>query len=150
MNEELQNSKRYHGAGITVTVPLDITRPGKAVISEPTDIKDYRGPSGFVPKRVIGNIVIIDESADPSNYKLDDVIKSFPTLLRIQVGYNIEDLFECATNGIKLKLAYWTGTDWEVVSTPAYGYQILPPSTAQVAEVYIPAWVGDPPLAWGG
>ena len=149
MIEELQNSKMFHGAGITVTVPMDITRPGKAVISEPTDIKDYRGPSGFVPKRVIGNIVIIDESANSRSYQPENVIKRFTPWLRIQVGYNIEDLFECATEGIPLKLAYWTGADWEVVSKPAYGYQILPPNTAQVAEVYIPAWVGDPPLAWG-
>jgi hypothetical protein len=48
-----------------------------------------------------------------------------------------------------LKLAYWDGGKWEIISNQAHEYQILPDTTGMVAEVKIWHWAGDPPLAWG-
>jgi hypothetical protein len=49
----------------------------------------------------------------------------------------------------QLKLAFWDGSQWVILSDASHEYYILPPSTGQIAEAKIWSWTGDPPLAWG-
>ena len=151
MNQELEGQTVFDFPGVTVIVPSQTERPGKAISKDLPHIKSFPNRSNFTPKRIIANLVILDAAADEKNYTTAEVIRTFGPPIKIHVGYRIDDLFECARLGTELKLAYWDEItkEWVVISTPSNQYRILPPDTAPIAETYIYSWAGDPPLAWG-
>ena len=146
---EPQRRVVYHFSGITVIVPEQVGDQIMPIDKGLVNPKVFRNSSNFTFIRQIANIAFVKQQGyepdSPQTY-----ITDFTPPIELRVGYNIEDLFECATHGKTLKLAYWNGNDWVDISNDFFEYLILPPSTGQVAEVTIPAWIGDPPLAWGG
>jgi hypothetical protein len=134
----------YDFPGITVLVPKqsDIVAVDKGSFT-PNKIQKVTKP--FTMIRQIANIVF---------YKKADVEKTQPVTefeppIEIRVGYNIYDVIKSHGDHKKLKLAYWDGSQWVIISNAEHDYRILPPSTGQVAEAKIRSWAGDPPVAWG-
>lgn len=141
----------YHFTGITVFVPEQVDKKGAIVAIDqraliPKDLP--KRTDNFNLIRVIGNIVLYYKK-DDDQYEKSKPIKKFDPPLEIRVGYNIEDVAKNKGNFKKLKLAYWNGEKWVIISDKKHDYQILPPDTGQVAEVKISDWAGDPPIAWG-
>lgn len=134
--------KPHHFRGITVFVPevLNLIPVEKAI---PARIKPGNTP--FQVIRLVGNIVFYDRDDQAQTHP----IQKFNPPIELRVGYKTEDIMQNNGHLDSLKLAYWDGNDWVIISDPAHEYQILPPSTGQVAEVKISEWVGDPPIAWG-
>ena len=138
----------YHFPGITVLVPkqnkYDIVAIDKGYLF-PNNIPiktDY-----FTLIRHIANIVLLTKKDyDEGNM---NPVKTFDPPIEIRVGYNFSDAMESNCDFKQLQLAYWDGSHWVIISDPPHEYQILPPSTGQIAEARIWSWVGDPPLAWG-
>ncbi len=134
----------FNFPGITVLVPKqsDIVAVEKDLFA-PHKIQTVTKP--FTLIRQIANIVF---------YKKTDVEKTNPVTVfdppvEIRVGYNIYDVIKTKGKYRKLKLAYWDGSEWVIISNAAHDYHILPPSTGQVAEAKIRHWAGDPAIAWG-
>ena len=129
--------------GITVLVPEQ--RAVKIKVIELGPIIPGTIPeadsSGFKVIRYIVNIVLYNEQDEP--------IKTFDPPIEIRVGYNITDVMQSDCDIHRLKLAYWDGDKYVIISDREHDYHILPPSTGQVAEAKIWSWVGDPPLVWG-
>jgi hypothetical protein len=138
----------YHFPGITVLVPRqsqnDIVAIDKGILN-PDKIPVKTGNFSLI--RLIGNIVFVNKS-DSDLGKMNPV-KTFDPPVEFRVGYNFDDVLKSRGDFRKLKLAYWDGSQWVIISDSAHEYQILPPSTGQVAEARIWSWVGDPPLGWG-
>jgi hypothetical protein len=133
-----------HFSGISVFMPdedmiaIDREIPDRKIIMGTPGVK-----VDFTPIRIVGNICL---------YRKDDLntpLQEFKPPLEFRVQYNFFDLIQCNGDINNLKLAYWDGRDWVVVSIDKHDYQILPPSTAQLAEFKIFDWVGDPAIAWG-
>lgn len=136
------SKKSYHFQGITVFVPeklnvIPIEEKIPDRINQETEI--------FQMIRLVGNIAFYD----PEDKERTRPIKMFDPPIELRIGYNIEDVMKNMCDLDSLKLAYWDGSDWVIISDPAYDYHILPPSTGLVAEVKIRDWAGDPPIAWG-
>jgi len=149
MYKEPSEKKPYHFPGITVLVAKqgenDVIAVDKGSLvpdTIPTITKK------FTLIRLIGNFVILTQ-ADYDHGNTMNPLKSFDPPLEIRVGYNFDDAMKCRGGYRKLKLAYWDGSEWVIISDAAHEYQILPPSTGQVAEARIHSWAGDPPLGWG-
>lgn len=141
----------YNFPGITVFVPKQLEEKGEIIAIDqkkliPKDLpKETRG---FKVIRVIGNIVLYYKN-DDDNYDPSEAIQNFDPPLEIRVGYTINDVGKNKGNYKRLKLAFWNGEKWVIISDSDHDYHILPPDTAQVAEVKISNWAGDPPIAWG-
>jgi len=141
----------YSFPGITVFVPQQVEEKGEIVAIDqkaliPKDLP--RKTDNFRLIRVVANIVLYSKR-DDDQYDEAKPIKKFNPPLEIRVGYTLEDVVENKGNFKKLKLAYWNGNKWVIISNTEHEYHILPPDTGQVAEVKIKDWVGDPPIAWG-
>ena len=138
----------YHFPGITILVPkqkeFDIVAVDKGTLIP--DKIPWKTDS-FTLIRLIGNIVLI-KKADYDQGKVN-IVKTFDPPVEIRVGYSSFDVIQSRGDPQKLKLAYWDGDRWVILNNKSHEYQILPPSTAQVAEAKIWSWAGDPPLAWG-
>lgn len=132
----------YHFRGITVFVPKELDL---IPFEEKMPDRIERETKNFQMFRLVGNIAFYG----PKDIEHARPIKEFDPPIELRVGYNIEDVMKINCDLESLKLAYWDGSDWVIISEPEYDYHILPPSTAQVAEVKISKWVGDPPIAWG-
>jgi hypothetical protein len=147
MYEEKPKPAMYHFPGITIIVPEQDEKQLLAIKKEAIDTKDIEETDGFTLIRQISNIALVDKEA----YEHGEIIivNVFTPDIRILVGYNIDDMMKIGCDFLNLKLAYWDGSRWVVISDDDHNYMILPPSTAQVAEVTIHNWSGDPPLAWG-
>lgn len=130
----------YHFPGITVLVPkqLEIEAIDLRPIN-PGDIPD-EDKFGIKVIRCIVNIVLNNRQGEP--------VKTFDPPIELRVGYNFLDVMKSDCNIQKLNLAYWDGEKYVIISNREHEYQILPPSTGQVAEAKIWSWVGDPPLVW--
>ncbi len=134
----------YDFPGITVLVPKqsELVAVDKGSFA-PNKIQPVT--KSFTMIRQIANIVF---------YKKADVgqtepVTEFEPPVEIRVGYTLYDVIKTKGNIKKLKLAYWDGSAWVIISNAAHDYHILPPSTAEVAEARIRHWAGDPPIAWG-
>ena len=144
MQIEPVGKQAFHYPGITVLVP---EQSEIVAVFEGSDIpKDVpMKTEDFTVIRVIANITMY--------YRKDvarsDPVKTFDLPIEIRVGYNLSDLMESNCDVKQLKLAYWDGSRWVIISDAKHEYQILPPSTGQVAEAKIWSWVGDPPVVWG-
>jgi hypothetical protein len=105
------------------------------------------GSVGFNLIRHIANIVILTNE-DYENQVMSPVT-DFEQPIELRVAYRNSDLAKCNWDPDQLKLAYWDGGNWVIISDAEHEYQILPDTTGMVAEAKIWHWVGDPPLAWG-
>jgi len=154
MDEETATKKPYHLPDMSVIVTNTESYRIKAIAVDRIDITKLTGTETppFTPIRLIANLAIVPEALALEDYTPESALRSFEYPIKFHVSYNIQDLFDCAIEGKKLKLAYWNGTKWVLISddeNDAFEYRILPPSTAQVAEFTVSDWNGDPPLAWG-
>ncbi|MGB8214718.1 MAG: hypothetical protein WCE68_14260 [Anaerolineales bacterium] len=148
MSDEPLVKVPYNFPGITILVPNqnenDIVAINKgSLIPEHFPLRT----GNFTMIRLIGNFVL----ATRAEYEHGEVnpVMDFDPPVEIRVAYNLGDVMESQGDYKKLKLAYWDGSDWVVLNETEHEYQILPPSTGQIAEAKIRTWVGDPPLAWG-
>jgi hypothetical protein len=143
----------YSFPGITVIVPQQEKYTGDVVaidkgIPNRDEIIHQQKEGVFHATRFIANIVLY-EKRDDGRYDLSEPIKHFNPPIELRVGYEIFDIVEAGgKNQEALKLAYWNGVEWVLISDPAYDYMILPPNTGQIAEAKIDHWAGDPPIAW--
>jgi len=149
---EIEIIKRaYHFPGLSVIVPDQI---GRDIAIIPVDLTD-RMPEdipeeteNFSVIRYIANIALFRRDHVEEKY-YDEPIQEFNPPIEFRVKYFLEDVMRANCDIHQLKLAYWDMEKWVIISHPAFEYQILPPSTAQVAEVKIWSWVGDPAVAIG-
>lgn len=141
----------YHFDGITVIVPKQSKIKGEIVAIDQADLIPDDLPKeskGFKVIRVIGNIVLYNKK-DDDVYDPQEAIQDFDPPIEIRVGYTTDDVIKNRGRFNRLKLAFWNGKKWVIISDAKHEYQILPPNTGQVAEVKIKKWAGDPPIAWG-
>jgi hypothetical protein len=138
----------YHFHGITFLVPKqyenDIVAIDKGSFL-PNNIQNKT--DNFTLIRHIANIVLYNK-IDYDQGKMNPV-KTFDPPIEIRAGYKSTDVKQSNGDINKLKLAYWDGRQWVIISDPSHEFHILPSSTGQIAEARIWSWVGDPPLAWG-
>ena len=133
----------YHFPGITVIVPDQRTKVRPIVREKAIPKGIPLETSEFKVIRIVANIVVY-EGRDMS-----EPMMAFDPPIEIRVGYNFEDVKQSGCELENLKLAYWDGRDWVIISDSDHEYMILPPSTCQIAEVKINKWAGDPPIGWG-
>jgi len=159
MNEDTKVTKAYHFPGISVLVPeqaSEIVALDWGIRNSGNIVEQTRD---FTLIRYIANIVLF-RKVDIDKGSYEDPVKEFDPPIEFRIQYNFFDVSKAVDCDIKnLKLAYWDGRNrkWVIISDPdpnpdpdpAHEYQILPPSTAQVAEAKIRKWIGDPTLAWG-
>jgi hypothetical protein len=138
----------FHFSGITIIVPQqDPERPQLIAIDKGLiDSKVFTNQTGFTLIRQIANIVLYNK-VEFDNHRLVKV-EHFSPPIQIIVGYNFYDLMCSSCDFSNLRLAYWSVDRWEVISDDDT-YRILPPSSAQVAQVSLSELIGDPPIAWG-
>jgi len=143
MNRKQLRRTLYDLPGITVIVPEQIDRiPLILKVKSMDDFSGFNFPDGSKVIRQIANIAL---------YKNGEPATHFDPPIELRVAYNFDDAIKAGCNIDGLKLAYWNGSAWVIFEDDKNcEYYTLPPSTAQVAEVKLREWVGDPPLAWGG
>ena len=151
MREDAIIKKAYHFPGLTVLVPnqnshdFDII-PLNLPDEIPDDIPEIT--ENFTLIRYIANLALFrSDHLEAGNY--EEPVQEFNPPIEFRVNYSLSDVFESHCEIQRLKLAYWDLEKWVIISDPSHEYQILLPSTAQVAEAKIWSWVGDPALAWG-
>jgi hypothetical protein len=143
----------FHFPGITVIVPEQVETKVEVVaidkgIPNRDEIIRREKESGLNATRFIANIVLFEKRED-GRYDLAEPIKHFNPPIELRVGYKVSDILEAGGNNHEaLKLAYWNGEDWVLISDPAHEFIIFPPNTGQIAEAKISHWAGDPPIAW--
>ena len=139
------NKVAYHFRGISILIPKQRDHELEALKKKiPHKILKTKGHFKLI--RPVANIVLVKKGGGRPTKQ---PVKTFDPPIEIRVGYNWADVKKCGGDIHKLKLAYWDGKQWVVISDPAHEYFILPPGTARVAEAKIGSWAGDPPLAWG-
>jgi hypothetical protein len=138
----------HHFPGMTVLVPMQANQQELVAINKGSLIPDTILKMDFPVIRFIANIALI--TRDDFEHGIVRPVTDFDPPIEFRVGYNFLDVMQSDCNIDHLKLAYWDGSHWEITNdNPIYEYQILPPSTGQVAEFKISSWPGDPPIAWG-
>ena len=141
------SKKAYHFHGITVLVPpqnsgIDIIPIDKGI--NPVDW--FYKTKDFKVIRPIANIALVTPPT-PDNPPPPPV-PPFDPPVEFRVNYNFLDVFKSGGDIDALKLAYWDGSAWIPISDSYHDYNIMPPSTGQIAEVVIREWPEDPPIAW--
>lgn len=146
MSGETIFKRAYHFSGMSLLVPEQ---------SVPIVPFELPIPDGILPIteefrliRFITNIALFSLEHFEAKY-FERPIQEFHPPLEVRVAYREQDLIELDGQITQLKLAYWDMTRWVIISNPEHEYQILPSSTAMVAEAKIWSWLGDPTLAWG-
>jgi hypothetical protein len=148
MEREFVEKKAFHDEGISVIVPKQNIH-GELIVVFDHDIEsipEFQEENGFELIRVIANVTLYELEDD----QYENPIMAFDPPIEIRVAYDLSEV-EFAGEFQNLKLAYWDHKreKWVILSEPKYEYQILPPSTGQIAEAKIWDWVGDPPIAVG-
>ena len=148
MSPNPQQVAVFHFSGITFIVPeQDEGRPQLIAIDKGLiDSQVFKEATGFDLIRQVANIALYDRVAYEHGDKIR--VEHFSPPIQIYVGYNVFDVMGNGCDLSNLRLAYWIGSRWEVISDYP-SYRILPPSTAQVAQVSLSDLIGDPPIAWG-
>ena len=141
----------YHFPGLSVIVPEQIGNEIEIVPVNfperiPGDIPEKT--EAFTLIRYIINIALFHRDHVEEEYYKEPV-QEFDPPIEIRVNYHIEDLHQVDCDIYQLKLAYWDMEKWVIISDRSHEYQILPHSTAQIAEAKIWAWADDPAIAWG-
>jgi hypothetical protein len=138
----------FHFPGMTVLVPKQANLQDLVAVNLGSLIPDTILKNGFPVIRFIANIALITK--EDFEHGIVNPVKDFDPPIEFRVGYNFLDVRKSEGSIEDLKLAFWNGSEWEIVNdNPIYEYQILPPSTGQVAEFKIWHWIGDPAIAWG-
>lgn len=151
MNNHAQGRAFHHFPGVTVIVPVQTHQESEIV---PIDLRDQTPDDipnetiNFKVIRYIANIVLFRKE-DLEREIFERPIQNFDPPIEFRVAYNEIDELKVRGAIHNLKLAYWDGEKWVIISDPSHDFQILPPGTAKVAEAKIRSWIGDPPLAWG-
>jgi hypothetical protein len=143
------NKKAYHFPGLTVLIPEQI---GYEIV--PVNFPEL--PPGEIPEktdqftliRFIANIGFFFREHVDEEY-FEEPVLEFDPPIELRVTYNIADLNQIYCDIHQLILAYWDMEQWVIISDPSHEYQILPYTTAQVAEVKIWSWAADPTIGWG-
>ncbi len=141
--------KAYHFPGISVLVPDQIGQTSEIVpidLPIPDNIPEIT--ENFTLIRSIANIALFHRDDLEKKY-YEDPVQEFDPPIEFRVSYSLTDVSQTDCDIQQLKLAYWNLIEWVIISDPSHEYQILPHSTAQVAEAKIWSWLGDPTLAWG-
>lgn len=149
MRKDVIIKKAYHFPGISVLVPNQIGQTSEIIpidLPIPDDIPDKT--ENFTLIRFIANIALFHIEHLENKY-YDEPVQEFYPPIEFRVSYNLTDVSKTNCDIHQLKLAYWNLIEWVIISDPSHEYQILPHSTAQVAEAKIWSWLGDPTLAWG-
>jgi len=151
MKEDPKVKKAYHFLGISVLVPMQTEQDSEIVALDwrnriPDDIPEKTDNFSLI--RYIANIVLFRKDHLDREY-YEEPIQEFNPPIEFRVHYRFDDVNSTDCDIQQLKLAYWDGQKWVIISDPTHEYHILPPSTAQVAEAKIWSWIGDPALAWG-
>jgi hypothetical protein len=148
MNGKRLRRKPYHFPGITIIVPEQ--DDGTQLFLEVKSMPDLTGkgfPDGSKVIRQIANIALYTNREERGK----EYVIDFMPPIELRVAYNFDDAMKAGCSIDGLKLAYWKDNAWVIFEDGVNcEYYILPPGTAQVAEVIIEHWPGDPPLAWGG
>jgi hypothetical protein len=100
-----------------------------------TRLADMPGNDKFKPHRIVANIELYDKDTD------GPVV--FDPPLQLRVKYTSAD-YEFAKGA--LKLAKWTGKDWEVLLQITSGMAQGGSATFTLSQL----GVGDPSVGWGG
>lgn len=142
------NKKAYHFPGLSILVPDQIENEVEIVpINLPIKL-----PKGFEDLiiRPIANIALFRRDHIENEY-YEEPVPDFDPPIELRVSYNFFDVCQVGCDIYNLNLYYWDLQRklWVLISDSSHEYQILPPSTAQVAEAKIWSWVGDPTIAWG-
>lgn len=134
----------FEKLGVSVILP---GQTGRDYEINPTilDIEHPPDKNEFKLIRPIVNLVLFSSDDIEKN----NPIKKFDPPIELRVNYNSEDLSHVEGDFNQLKLAYWNQEDWVIISDKYHEYLILPPNIAQIAEVKIWSWAGDPTIAWG-
>jgi len=148
MDEEKHPYETYDFPGITLLVPEQVGDQIMAIEKETIDHEIPGKTPSFTVIRMIANIALVKMREYKENKKTI-FVDSFKPPIKLYVGYHFIDLMRGFCKYEELKLAYWDGKEWVLLSDKLHDYLILPPSTGQVAEVTIRSWSGDPPVAWG-
>ena len=106
------------------------------------DITTLPSTPEFTAIRLVANFEIY--RADDPNQQ----VVEFAPPLQLAVSYTISDLFAASKAGKSLKLAYWDGQEWQLITPEKHALRILPPSTGAVATLQIARWA-DPSVSWG-
>ncbi len=151
MEHDVIIKEAYHFSGITILVPRQRNQESNIIpVNRPELIPDeiFEKRDDFNLIRVIANIALFRrEDLDHENF--EEPVQTFDPPIEIRVNYNLDDVIQADCDIEQLKLAYWDGKDWVLISDEDHEYQILPASTAPVAEAKIWSWIGDPPIIWG-
>jgi hypothetical protein len=132
--------------GITVLVPKQRKRQIVADNKKPIPNGIMDKPGHFELVSHIANIVLYYKTDYARGKKIP--VRNFAPPIEICVAYNSAVLAKVGGDFKNLKLAYWDGRKWVIISGSS-DYHIFPPTTAMLAVVKIHSWAGDPPLAWG-
>jgi len=142
MAEKGMNKRPHHYPGLSIFLPDQIDQDHEIAFKDlPKGIVNT--PKKFELIRTIGNIALFTKGSHGKP------LVKFDPPIELRISYNSEDLTKVGGDVDNLKLAYWNLKQWVIISDPSYDYQILPPTTAQIAEVKIREWADDPTLAWG-
>jgi len=151
MREDAIIKKAYHFPGLTVIVPNQTSQDFEIIpLNLPDEIPDDipEITENFTLIRYIANLALF--RSDHLEAKIyEEPVQEFDPPIEFRVNYSLTDVIQSQCEIQRLKLAYWDLEKWVIISDSSHEYQILPPSTAQVAEAKIWSWVGDPALAWG-
>jgi len=143
----------FHFQGISVIVPPQIDRKGEVIaidqgIPNRNEIYRKEQKGALQATRLIANIVLYEKRMGDQAEEAEPIM-SFNPPIEFRVGYNVFDILEAGgKNQEDLKLAFWDGGKWVIISDSDHEYRILPPNTGRIAEVKISDWIGDPPIAW--
>lgn len=151
MREDTIIKKAYHFPGISIIVPKQIRQDIEIIpLNLPDEIPDDipEITENFTLIRYVANLALFrSDHLEAKNY--EEPLQEFDPPIELRINYSLNDVFQTHCDIQRLKLAYWDLENWVIISDPGHEYQILPPSTAQVAEAKIWSWLGDPALAWG-
>jgi len=93
--------------------------------------------SGFTPDRIVINLLMKTQGGAAAT--------SFSTPFELRIRFTAEDVSK-AGGSEKLKLAYWSGKRWNVLTSSDHKFQVENEDTlfAELAN-----WPADPPIAVG-
>lgn len=129
----------YHFPGFSVLVPEPAS--GIRVKRKEVRLEAIPGIDEIELVRHIGSFDFLNEE--------EEVILDLIDLpLEFIVGYTIDDIWKAGCFD-SLKLYYWNGEKWTIISKEEHEFRIFPPSTATFAQFKIGSTTGDPTLVWG-
>lgn len=151
MTEQGFMRRAYHFPGFSVLVPVQTGQDVEVVpIEVPEGIPENipQETENFKLIRIIANLALFrSDHLEEENY--EEPLQEFDPPIEIRINYSKEDVRKANGDISQLKLAYWDLEKWVIISDRSHEYQVLPSSTAPIAEAKIRSWADDPILGWG-